>query len=133
MMGFTTIFCFVAAVIFRLNHAVIQGVNYLMAPVQLLLLPIFIAVGERFSNDPLIVFNFGEITKLFFHHPGEFFTRYGFVVVRAIGVWAITAPFAICVIFFVVRGALRPLTTRHKDVPPDAIPLPVKRDDGREN
>ena len=43
--GVTTLLCFVAAFLFRLNIPIIQLVNYLIAPLQLILIIPFIQVG----------------------------------------------------------------------------------------
>ena len=51
--GWTTLLCFLAAIIFRLNLPAVQLVNYFMYPVQLALLIPFIRAGE-------LLFGFSE-------------------------------------------------------------------------
>jgi uncharacterized protein (DUF2062 family) len=53
VLGSTSILCFVAAVVFRLNVPAIQLVNYLVYPLQLALLIPFIRIGEwMFAVQP---------------------------------------------------------------------------------
>ncbi|MBX2946850.1 MAG: DUF2062 domain-containing protein [Cyclobacteriaceae bacterium] len=50
--GGTTLLCFVAAIVFRLNVVVIQAVNYALTPVQLLLIVPFMQVGIALFDLP---------------------------------------------------------------------------------
>ena len=52
VLGATTLLCFLAALVLRLNQPVMQAVNYLAYPLQLLLLIPFIRLGERIFGAP---------------------------------------------------------------------------------
>lgn len=49
--GLTSILCFIFAFIFRLNMVVIQLVNWVVAPLQLVMLVPFYQMGEYFSIE----------------------------------------------------------------------------------
>lgn len=51
VLGVTTFLCALAAVALRLNHAVIQVVNYAVYPLQLALIGGFYALGSRWFGD----------------------------------------------------------------------------------
>ena len=61
--GLTTLLCFAAAFLFRLNIPIIQLVNYVIAPLQLILIVPFIKLGSYlfrldpfpYSSDQLLV------------------------------------------------------------------------------
>ena len=51
VLGVTTFLCALAAATLRLNHAVIQVVNYAVYPLQLVLIGGFYALGSRWLGD----------------------------------------------------------------------------------
>ena len=53
----TTLLCFMAALIFRLNHAAIQVVNYAVYPLWFIMLVPFLNMGEHIFNASPIPFS----------------------------------------------------------------------------
>jgi len=65
--GCPTVFCLLAALVFRLNTPALQLVNQLVSPLQLALLIPFVKVGETIVGTPAatsgnILFRVGELT-----------------------------------------------------------------------
>jgi len=65
--GFTSILCFIFALVFRLNWIVIQLVNWVVAPLQIVMLVPFYQMGEYFSmalfNNSITKFDLEGISK----------------------------------------------------------------------
>ncbi|MGH8281992.1 MAG: DUF2062 domain-containing protein [Gammaproteobacteria bacterium] len=64
VLGTTTILCAAAAVIFRLNLPLIQAVNFLAYPLQLLLLIPFMQAGQWLFRQPPLPFTRDELWQL---------------------------------------------------------------------
>ena len=93
LLGFTTPLCLFFAARLRLSHVVVQGVNYLMTPAQLALIPVFIWIGQKIlgwnevSVSPVQIL--GEWRKLPFV---EFLGQYGKLGVAGVLAWALIVP-----------------------------------------
>lgn len=63
VIGTTTIMCFLAGFLFRLNHFILQSLNILLAPIQLLLVFPFLKAGRVlfFQDKSLLPGDFTEI------------------------------------------------------------------------
>ena len=93
ILGATTLLCAVAGVWLRLNQPIIQLVNYLVYPVQILLLIPFYRAGERlFGATPVPIVNVPELIGRFGADPLKFVVDYGLVGLYGITVWALVAP-----------------------------------------
>jgi uncharacterized protein (DUF2062 family) len=93
ILGATTVLCAIAAVWLRLNQPLIQLVNYLVYPLQLLLLIPFYRAGERlFGAEPVPIVNVPELVARFGEGPWQFILDYGKVGLYGIAVWALVAP-----------------------------------------
>jgi uncharacterized protein (DUF2062 family) len=93
ILGSTTLLCFLAGVLLKLNQPAIQAVNYLVYPVQLLCLPIFIRYGEKLFHADPITFSPLQLTREFSQSPSLFMTKYAAAGFYGIVIWALTAPF----------------------------------------
>lgn len=65
--GSTTLLCFLIAIIFRLNHWIVQAVNLLLSPVQLLLLYPFMKAGRMLfftQKDVMLDFSAGQLLEI---------------------------------------------------------------------
>ena len=69
MYGMTTIACGLIGVRAGLNHGVVQGFNYLGAPLKVLLLLPFMRLGEWITASPPLGLSLGEITAIFKQGP----------------------------------------------------------------
>jgi uncharacterized protein (DUF2062 family) len=92
LLGTTTFLCLMVGVVWKLNQPILQAVNYVLYPVQIILLPLFLAAGATLTHSDPISFNPSTITKEFMAHPKIFLATYGMAGLHAILVWVIVAP-----------------------------------------
>ncbi|MFS4460643.1 DUF2062 domain-containing protein [Bdellovibrio sp. HCB2-146] len=109
--GVTTTMCLIACYLLKLNHAVAQAVNYGMAAVQLILIPVFLKLGAWICRAPAVSVNPEKIVHEFWEAPQAFFISYGWALLQAMLAWLIVAP----VFFFVIyKFTLMSLKTLNK-------------------
>ena len=93
ILGATTFLCAVVGIWLRLNQPVIQLVNYLVYPLQIVLLIPFYRAGEHlFRADPVPIVNVPDLVARFGADPGRFLVDYGLVGLYGITVWLLVAP-----------------------------------------
>jgi uncharacterized protein (DUF2062 family) len=106
ILGATTLLCALVAAGLRLNQPVIQLVNYLMYPLQLILLLPFYRAGE-WLGAPHLSLSIPQLLGRFTASPQQFVVDFGVVALGGIAVWFICAPPAIALIYFSLRTPLR--------------------------
>ncbi len=107
VLGTTTLLCTFAALILRLNMPAIQLVNYVVHPLQLLLLIPFIRFGEWLFRAQPLPFSFSQMTAMFeadFWGSMELLSMTG---ARAVVAWSIVMPPVAAGVYFVLVPALR--------------------------
>lgn len=112
ILGATTLLCALAAFLLRLNQPIIQLINYLAYPLQIVMLIPFYRAGEhllRLSPTPL---NIPLLIERLRANAGQFFKDFGLIAAGGVLVWLVVAPFAIAVIYFAVRPFVRVLARR---------------------
>lgn len=112
LIGSTTILCFVFALIFRLNQPLIQSLNYLMFPIQILFMPVFLYIGETILQVPHITINPADVVRQFSEDPRLSFTLYGMAGLHAILAWVLIAPIIGTVLYFPIRFLLQNFSRR---------------------
>jgi len=113
ILGATTLLCAVAGIWLRLNQPLIQLVNYLVYPLQLLLLIPFYRAGERlFGAEPVPIVNVPELAARFGEGPWQFILDYGKVGLYGIVVWALVAPALAALAYLGLRPALTALAPK---------------------
>lgn len=105
--GVTTILVFAVAYILRLNPVAMQLTNYLVYPLQLLLLLPFVRAGEILFRERHLRITIGQIQAL--THAGPFMILRSFwtAIWHAVAAWALIAPFAILFVYAVLTPVLR--------------------------
>ena len=89
--GVTTALCFLAGRLFRLNHVVMQGVNCLMYPLQLLLILPFLRIGEALLGAERLSISPAAQAMEFSTSPWHFFEKFGkAIAISSLG-WALCA------------------------------------------
>lgn len=109
MLGTTTLLCFLIALVFKLNQPVIQMINYVVYPFQLLLIIPFFQIGSWL---------FGESFTLSFSDVYEQFTTDGLGMLktlwraqlRAIGIWLFVVALLGFPLYFIVKNVVRKLS-----------------------
>lgn len=112
ILGSTTILCGLAALLLRLNQPVIQLVNYLAYPVQLLAIIPFYRAGETLFQQPHVPLSIPFLFARFRADVWQFLRDFGMIAVQGIIVWCLIAPVVIAAIYFLVHPPLRALARR---------------------
>lgn len=108
ILGATTLLCTLVAAIWKLNQPIIQLVNYLIYPVQILLLIPFYRAGEAlFRQPPVPITSIGELTDRFWAGPGQFMIDYGMVALYGIAVWVLLSPLIFGLIYLSSHGPIK--------------------------
>ena len=71
LLGSTTLIALAAASLFRLNLVASQLGNHVMYPVELLLFPVFIRLGNRLFRTPGLPLKLSAIAEAVKHHPWQ--------------------------------------------------------------
>ena len=110
ILGSTTLLCALAAFSLKLNQPVIQLVNWLVYPLQFMLLLGFVRIGEWLMRAPPVPFSIPELLRKFQESPGKFMQEFGMTGVHGIVAWFVIAPFAIALIYFLLLPPLKKLS-----------------------
>lgn len=108
VLGSTTLLCALAAIIFRLNLPAIQIVNYLVYPLQLLLVMPFIRAGEKIFRAQPIPFSLGEMVAMFRENMAGTLAMLWTTTLHAIVAWLLVGP----VLIYVLYRLLTPMMAR---------------------
>ncbi len=123
VIGVTTILSILAAWAFRLNHPIIQAINWTSAPLQLLLLFPFIRMGERLFGAPRLTLSLEELVAMGKADPVGTISLLGATAAHAVVAWLLVVPFVIAGSFFIARPLLR-LAARGRATPVPSPPRP---------
>lgn len=125
ILGSSTLLCGVAAWRLKLNQPVMQTVNYLVYPLQLILLLPFYRAGETLFGQPHVpIFSLTELIARFRDGPVQFLADYGRVGVYGIVVWLLLAPLVALMLYHLLRPSLCALARRLRPADPAAHLFP---------
>ena len=102
VIGVTTIICLGAALLFRLNIAALQFVNFLSYPIQVLLIIPFYQLGATLFKDKPFTANYYELKTKISNDFISTILEFWEATWHAIVVWLLVAPFATFLIYFAV-------------------------------
>jgi uncharacterized protein (DUF2062 family) len=111
ILGSTTLLCALAALWLRLNQPLIQLVNYLMYPMQLLLLIPLYRAGE-WLGAPHLSLSIPQMFERFRAGPLQFIADFAGVALGGVVAWCLAAPLVVGVIYLMLRPPLRLLAAR---------------------
>ena len=101
VVGITFLLGLMVAVVFRLNHLIVQSLNLLLAPVQLLLIYPFIKAGN-------LVFAGSRVFNNIFSYTGEWtFFKFLELITGGVIVWFILSVVTMPVLYFVLVRLLK--------------------------
>lgn len=103
VLGITTVMCLVAGQVLRLNQPVLQAVNYALAPVQLLMIPIYLKLGAWVFQVPAVSVNPLTMVEEFMASPKAFLQEYWVASLQSMAAWALVTPLAAVAVYFVTR------------------------------
>lgn len=107
VLGSTTILCAAAAVVFRLNLASIQLVNWLIYPLQLLLIVPYIRMGEKMFGAESLHLSVAQILTMIRVDLPQAVSTLWLAEIHAIFVWLLTGPLAIFLLYVLLSRVLR--------------------------
>ncbi|MFN3405515.1 MAG: DUF2062 domain-containing protein [Cytophagaceae bacterium] len=107
IIGTTTIICAGIALILRLNQGLIQLANYVVYPMQLILIIPFFKMGAGIFSDGNFNMPLEELVLLFKSDLFSAFKTLSLALLCAVGAWGLIAPFVAGVIYFLVLFVLR--------------------------
>lgn len=111
--GTTTALCAIAAIRLKLNQPIIQFVNWLVYPLQLALILVFVRIGEWMTHAPQAVFTFPELIKLFHESPLKFVQEFGICQLQGLIAWLFIAPIFTAILFFTLIPPLKQIQHIH--------------------
>jgi uncharacterized protein (DUF2062 family) len=111
VLGATTLLCTVAAFVLRLNLPSIQVVNYLVYPLQLVLLAPFYAAGSWLFNDGSLHMIEGNIIDLLKNDFWASIVSLWDLTLYAVVVWLIISPFVVLLLYGLLMPLVRSLAS----------------------
>ncbi len=112
IMGTPTLLCLLVGWGLGLNQPVMQIFKELVYPLHLILILVFIRMGEYLHGAPLIRFSIPELLARFKDDPFRFAMDFGWAAWHGVTAWALVAPLLALLIKFSVTPALRAARSR---------------------
>ena len=110
VLGSTSVLCFLAAILLRLNLPSIQSVNYLVYPLQLALLVPFIRIGEWIFAAPPAGITLGAIVGLIRADAWNAIATLWTATMHALVAWLVLGSLASLVMYALLTPLLRRLS-----------------------
>lgn len=107
VMGTTTLLCFLAAVVFRLNVPAVQLVNFLIYPLWFALLIPFIRLGERLFGAPPLALTGAQMLALAHANLSQSISVLWLTALRAAVAWLLVGPVGIVVLYVILLPIIR--------------------------
>lgn len=112
--GFTTLLNVGVGVWLRLNHPILQTVNYLLGPVQLALILVYVRIGEFIWRAPPMPISITQLLQAFRADPRAFLQHFAWTGVHAATAWLLSVPLIVASLYYVLRPAMRRFAARRK-------------------
>lgn len=94
----------------RMNQPILQTLNQLLGPVQLVMIVVYVRMGEWIWQDSEHRFSVTEMIGIFRDVSfSEFITQFGWAGIHAFTAWALTAPLVIAAVYFPLRPLIAKL------------------------
>jgi uncharacterized protein (DUF2062 family) len=111
-LGFTSLLNLGVGLWLRMNQPILQTLNQILGPLQLVLILVYVRIGEKIWGAPAIPISVGQLVQQFKESPGQFFVRFGLTGVHAATAWAISVPVILAGLYFPLRGIMRKVAAR---------------------
>ncbi len=106
-LGFTTLLNLVVGFRLRLNQPLLQTVNYLLTPVQLALILVYVRAGEWIWRANPVPLSVPTLVAAFRADPWAFLERFGLTGIHAATAWLFSVPVIVAALYFPLRPILR--------------------------
>ncbi|HEY9248995.1 MAG TPA: DUF2062 domain-containing protein [Rariglobus sp.] len=108
--GFTTTFNIGVGLWFRMNQPLLQAINYLLTPLHLVMILVYVHLGEWIWGAREDRFSVGDIVETFRRDSlSQFVHRFGWAGVHAFTAWLVSVPVIIVVLYYSLRPLMRRL------------------------
>jgi len=107
ILGVSTALCAAVAISLRLNMPAIQLINYLLAPLQLVLIIPLLRIGEHLVGAPRFPVTLESALKLFSQGALHALQILATAIVHATLAWLVLAPLVVLVLYRTIEPALR--------------------------
>jgi len=107
IVGVTTLIGFAIAIIFRLNIPVVQLLNYLVYPLQLILIIPFISLGAFIFQSDLSIFTLNDLGLLAENSFWVTIASFSELILYAIIAWLLTCTPLFALVYFAAAVVLR--------------------------
>jgi len=104
--GVATFLCIGAAIVLRLNHVVLQAVNYAVYPLQVGMLGVYYALGDLWFGPIGALQEMSRFTELLRQDLLTGLQSISHIALPVIGAWLLTGPLIGLVLYGMVRPAL---------------------------
>jgi len=109
-LGLTTLLNLGLGLWFRMNQPLLQALNYLLTPLHLVMILVYVRLGERIWGAEEVPFSVRDLFTTFHDAPfSEFVQRFGWMGVHAFTAWLLTAPVIVAALYFSLRPLMRQL------------------------
>lgn len=108
VLGTTTLLAGLCGYFFKYNQVVIQSVNYLVYPLQIIMIPVYMKIVSLVFDVGNVPLRPDLVVDKFKESPKEFFQLYGLVGLYSIVLWAIGA----IILFFILRPIIKSIVLR---------------------
>jgi uncharacterized protein (DUF2062 family) len=89
LIGFTTLMAILAGFIFKINQVVIQTSNYLMYPVQIIMIPFYLKIVSMIFDVGYVPLRPDILLSQFKVDPWGFVHKYAIIGLYAVGLWCV--------------------------------------------
>jgi len=110
--GTTTLLCLLAGKIFRLNHVVMQTINYFSYPLQIALIIPWIRLGEKLSGSEAQVIEITQMKAEFSQSFANFVSKFCQLGVHAFLGWLVVVPWATWIVYRILLLVFKRFITR---------------------
>jgi uncharacterized protein (DUF2062 family) len=112
-LGFTSLLNLGVGLWLRLNQPLLQTLNQVLGPVQLVMILGYVRVGEWLWRAQGDRFTAAEMLRFFRETDiGTFLQRFGWVGIHAFTAWMLTSPLLFAAVYWLTRPALRRLASK---------------------
>lgn len=112
-LGFTSLLNLGAGFWLRLNQPLLQTLNQVLGPIQLVMILVYVRLGEWLWRAQDDRFTIGDMLHTFREASlSGFLQRFGWAGVHAFTAWALTSPLLLAAVYYLTRPALRRLASK---------------------
>ena len=106
-LGFTSLLNLGVGLTLRLNQPLLQTLNQLLGPLQLVLILAYVRAGEFIWRAEPMPLSVSTLVTSFRADPWAFLQRFGWTGIHAATAWLLSVPLIVAALYYSLRPALR--------------------------